>query len=175
MKPSYLTALVVGAVTGLVLALSLMLYVGATGGVPSVGAVSDGTRLIPKFTVPSSALWIMVVLASAGGGLVAATTTSAISRVIDPDAESASLAVTAPLGMVIAVVIAMAVFPLGAIVLGFVDEGTVTLSVIQMIALASATGLVAGGLIVWLSYILARPPTAEADTSLHMDMADRSA
>ena len=175
MKPSYMTAVVVGALTGLVLALSLMLYVGATGGVPSLNAVNDGTRVVPVFAAPASSLWIVVILASAFGGFVAGVATRAVSRAIDPDAASASLAVIAPLSMVIAPVIGMAVFPLGAVVLGSIDEGTVTVSVVEMVALAGVTGLVGGGFIVWLSYILARPPIAEEDTLIHMDMADRSA
>jgi hypothetical protein len=175
MKPSYITAFIVGALTGVVLALSLMLYVGATGGVPSVSAVVDGTRVVPVFAAPASALWIMVILASAFGGFVAAAATKAVSRAIDPDAASASLAVIAPLGIVVAPVIGMAVFPLGVVVLGSIDEGTTTLGVVEMVALAGLTGLVAGGLVVWLSYILARPPIAQEDTSIHMDMVDRSA
>lgn len=175
MKPSYITALVVGALTGVVLALSLMLYVGATGGIPSANAVIEGTRVVPVFATPASALWIIVILTSAVGGLVVATATKAVSRAIDPEADSASLAVIAPLGMVIAPVIAMAMFPLGAVVLGSIEDGTVTLGVVEMVALAAVTGLVAGGFIAWLSYILARPPVPEVDTLIHMDMVDRSA
>jgi hypothetical protein len=175
MKPSYLTALLIGAVTGLVLALSLTLYVGATGGIPSVNAVVDGTRVVPVFAPPASAFWIMVILTSAFGGLIAAVATKAVARAIDPDARSASLAVIAPLGIVVAPVIGMAVFPLGTLMLGSIEEGTVTLSVVQLVALASLTGLVAGGLIVWFSYILARPPQVQEDADIHMDMADRSA
>jgi hypothetical protein len=174
-KPSYSTALLVGAVTGLVIALSLTLYVGATGGIPSVNAIADGTRIVPVFAPPASSLWIMVILTSAFGGFVAATATKAISRVIDPDAQSASLWIIASLAVVIAPVVGMAVFPLGAITLGTIEEGTVTLSVVQMISLALITGLVAGGFIVWLSYILARPPAVEEDTSIYVDTGDRSA
>ena len=118
MKPSYITALIVGALTGLVLALSLMLYVGATGGVPSVDAVVEGTKVVPVFAAPASALWITVILASALGGLVAATSTRAVARAIDPGAASASLAIIAPLGAVVAAVIGMSVFPLVAGLLG---------------------------------------------------------
>ncbi len=175
MKPSYITALIVGSLTGLVLGVSLMLYVGATGGVPLVDAVVDGARVVPVFAAPASALWIVVILTSAFGGFVAAVATQAVSRAIDPDAASASLAVIAPLGMVVAPVIGMSVFPLGAVVLGSIEEGTATVGVVEMVALAGATGLVAGGFVVWLSYILARPPTATEDTSIHLDMADRSA
>lgn len=175
MKPSYITALVVGALTGLVLALSLMLFVGATGGVPSMNAVVDGTRVIPVFAPPASALWIMVIITSAFGGFVAATATKAIARVIDPDARPVSLGVIAPLGMIVAAVIGMAVFPLGVAALGTIEEGVATISVVQMLALASTTGLVAGALVVWLSYILARPPVVEEDAAIHLDMVDRSA
>lgn len=175
MKPSYLTALVIGAVTGLVLALSLTLYVGATGGIPSVDAVVDGSSVVPVFAPPASSLWIIVILTSALGGLIAAVATKAVARAIDPDAQSASLVVIAPLGVVVGAVIGMAVFPLGTLVLGSIEEGTVTLSVVQLVALASITGLVAGGLVVWFSYILARPPQIEEDEAVHMDMADRSA
>jgi hypothetical protein len=69
----------------------------------------------------------------------------------------------------------MAVFPLGAVVLGTIEEGIVTLSVVQMVSLALTTGFVAGGFVVWLSYILARPPIATEDPSIHIDMVDRSA
>lgn len=175
MKASYLTALLVGAVTGLVLALTLILYVGATGGVPSVNAVVDGSRVVPVFAPSASSLWITVILACAFGGFVAAVATKATTRVIDPDASSASLGVIATLGLVIAPVIGMAVFPLGAVVLGTIEEGTVTLSVVQMVSLALTTGFVAGGLVVWLSYILARPPIVKEDPAIHVDMVDRSA
>jgi hypothetical protein len=175
MKPSYGTALVVGAVTGVVLAVSLTLYVGATGGVPSVDAVVDGTRIVPVFAPPASSLWIMVILTSALGGFVAAVTTTAIARVIDPDAKAASLVIIGTLGVIVAPVIGMAVFPIGAIVLGAISEGIVTLSVIQVVALALIVGFVAGAFIVWLSYILARPPMVKEDTSIHLDTADRSA
>ncbi len=175
MKPSHTTALLVGAITGIVLAVSLTLYVGATGGIPSVNAVVDGSRIVPVFAPPASSLWIMVILTSAFGGFVAATTTKAIARVIDPDANAASLVVIATLGVIIAPVIGMAVFPIGAIVLGSIAEGVVTLSVIQMVALGLITGFVAGGFIVWLSYILARPPVVKEDPSIHVDMVDRSA
>ncbi len=175
MKPSYLTALIIGAVTGLVLALSLTLYVAATGAIPSVDAVVDGSRVVPVIAPPASALWIIVVLASGVGGLIAATATKAVARAIDPDARSASLAIIAPLGFVVGAVIGMAVFPLGTLVLGTIEQGTVTLSVVQLVSLASITGLVAGGLIVWFSYILARPPQTEDDETIHMDLVDRSA
>jgi len=175
MKPSYFTALLIGAVTGVVLALSLTLYVAATGGIPSVDAVVDGSRVVPVFAPPASALWIIVILTSGVGGLIVAVATKAVARAIDPDAESASLAVIAPLGFVVGTVIGMAVFPLGTLVLGTIEQGTATLSVVQLVSLAAVTGLVAGGLIAWFSYILARPPHVEADESIHMDLVDRSA
>lgn len=175
MKPSYATALLVGAITGIVLAISLTLYVGATGGIPSVDAVVDGSRVVPVFSPPASSLWIMVILTSAFGGFVAATATTGIARVIDPESSAASLAVIATLGIIIGPVVGMAVFPLGAIALGTISEGVVTLSVIQMISLALITGFVAGGFIVWLSYILARPPMVTQDPSIHAGTADRSA
>lgn len=175
MKPSYLTALLVGAVTGVVLALSLMLYVAATGAIPTVDAVIEGSSVVPVFAPPASALWIMVILTAGFGGVIAAIATKAVARAIDPDAPSASLAIIAPLGFVVGAVIGMAVFPLGAMVLGSIEQGTVTLSVVEVVSLALITGLVAGGLIVWFSYILARPPQIEQDEEIHMDLVDRSA
>ncbi len=175
MKPSYTVALIVGAVTGLVLALSLTLYVGGTGGVPSVDAIVEGSRVVPVFASAASALWIVLILSTAVGGLLAAVVTKAVARTIDPDAQSASLGIIAPLGMVVAPVIGMAVFPLGVTVVGSISEGTVTISVVEMVVLASIVGIVAGGFVVWLSYVLARPPVAKEDTTIHMDMVDRSA
>lgn len=175
MKPSYVSALLIGAVVGLVLALALTLYVGATGATPSMDAMVEGGSVIPVFSPPASSLWVMVVLAAGFGGLVAAVATKAAARVIDPDARSASLWVIAPLGIVVAAVIGMAVFPLGAIVFGTIEEGAVTLGVMQFVALAVTTGLVAGALVVWQSYILARPPQTAQDTSIRMDTADQSA
>jgi hypothetical protein len=81
----------------------------------------------------------------------------------------------ASLGIIIAPVIAMAIFPLGVMALGSLDGGVVTLSVLQITALAATTGLFAGGGIVWLSYILTRHPEAEEDPSIHMVTVDRSA
>lgn len=175
MKPSYLTALVVGSLTGGFLAIALMLYAGATGGVPSVDAVPDGSLFVPVFSPPASSLWSMVILLGAFGGFVVATGTRAVARIIDPDAPSVSAALIATLGTLTAPIIGMTVFPLGVIVLGSIEEGTVTIGVIEMSILTGIAGLVAGGLIAWLSYVLARPPADEADTSLHMDMVDRSA
>lgn len=175
MKPSYLTALIVGAITGLVLALALTLFVGATGGLPSITAVQDGTRVMPVFAPPASALWFMVILASAVGGFVTAAVTRAVARVIDPDASSASLAVIAPLGSAVAAVVGMSVFPLGSVVFGAISEGTVTLTVVELLALAGVTGLVAGAVIAWSSYVLARPPVASEDKALLPATIDRSA
>lgn len=175
MKPSYTTALIVGAVTGLVLALALMLFVGATGGVPSMGAIVEGDQVVPVFAPPASAMWLTVLVAGAIGGLVASIATKAVSRVIDPDSESASLGVIAPLGLVIAPVIAMAVFPLGIVTLGDIADGRASIGVVRMVLLSGLVGLVAGGIIVWLSYILARPPVTAEDDSLHAETVDRSA
>ena len=175
MKPSYTAALVVGALTGLVLALSLMLYVGATGGIPSVNAVVDGGRVIPVFDPPASTLWIVLIVTSSVGGLIAATVTRTVALLIDPDSAAAPLWIVASLGIIIAPVVAMAIFPLGTVALGSLDGGVVTLSVIHVVVLASLTGLFAGSAIVWLSYILTRHPEAEEDPSIHMVTADRSA
>jgi hypothetical protein len=175
MKPSYTTALVVGALTGLVLALSLMLYVGATGGIPSVNAVVDGSRVIPVFAPSASSLWIVLIVTSSVGGLIAATVTRAIARSIAPDSAAAPLWIVASLGMIVAPVVAMAIFPLGVMALGSLDGGVVTLSVVQVVSLAAITGLFSGSAIVWLSYILTRHPEAEEDTSIHMVTVDRSA
>lgn len=175
MKPSYTTALVIGTVSGLILGLSLMLYAASTGGVPSVNAIVQGDAVVPVFAVPASALWVVVILTSAVGGLVASIGTKAVSRAIDPDTVSASLTVIAPLGALVAAIISMAVFPLGSVILGSIDDGIVTLGVVAMVGLAGLAGAVAGGFVVWLSYILARPPSHETDTSLRQETADRSA
>jgi hypothetical protein len=175
MKPSYVTALLIGAITGLVLALSLMLFVGATGGVPSVDAIVEGSRVVPVFSPPASSLWVLVIVSSAIGGLIIATATKAYARTANPDAQTASLAIIAPLGMVVAPIVSMAIFPLGTMVLGTISEGVVTLSVVHVVLMASTAGLVAGAFVMWLSDILSRPPAASQDASIGMDMADRSA
>ena len=175
MKPSYTAALVVGAMTGLVLALALMLYVGATGGIPSVNAVLDGSRVVPVFAPSASSLWIVLILTSSVGGLIAATVTRTVALLIEPDSAAAPLWIVASLGIIIAPIVAMAIFPLGVMALGSLDGGVVTLSVVQITALAAITGLFAGSAIVWLSYILTRHPEAEEDPLIHMVTVDRSA
>lgn len=175
MKRSNGMALGIGASSGLILALALMLYASATGGIPSVGATLDSTGIVPVFTPAASALWIAVILAASFGGFVLAAATRAVTRVIDPEATSAAFALVAVVGMVVAPVVAMAAFPLGTIVFGSIDNGTVSLGVAEMVWLTAAVGILAGAMVVWLAYILARPPVEEADLGLLSDTADRSA
>lgn len=175
MKRSNGKALVVGASFGLILALSLMLYIAATGAVPSVNATVDNVGVVPVFAPAASALWISLILGASFGGLVLAIGTGAVSRVIEPEARPASFAVVAVVGAVVSPIIAMSVLPLGIIVLGSIEEGTATIGVVELVSLTAIIGIVAGGLVVWLSSVLSRPPEAKEDVDLLAETADRSA
>jgi hypothetical protein len=166
MKPSYSTALVIGAITGVVVALSLLVFFAASGAVPSLTAVPDGSDVVPTLTAPASATWIIVILAGAGGGLVVSIATFAVGRVLDPEASSAPLAVVAPLGAIVGAVIGMVVFPLGITVAGSISEGNANIGVADLTVLTAITGLVGGGAIAWLSYILVRPSSPADDPEL---------
>lgn len=166
MKPSYGTALGIGAAAGLVLSTVLLLFAGATGAVTTMGIVGEGQDIEPAFSTPASALWIVVLLMGGVGGLVLAITTRAIARVIDPDAKSVPSGVIGAIGLVVGAVVAIAVLPVGVTVLGSVSDGTATVTVIQMVLLASIVGVAGGAAVTWLSYIMARPPQHAADEEL---------
>ncbi len=165
MKPSYITATVVGAVSGLVIALALFTLVAATGAIPSLTAVPQGSRVVPTFQPAASATWQLVVLSGLVGGAVVAIITRAVGRVIEPESKS-SLAVVIPLGALLGAIGAMAILPLGISVLGSIDQGAVVIGVADFVVLAGLAGLVAGGIVAWITYVIVRPPAYKEDTEL---------
>lgn len=166
MKPSYSTALVIGAVTGVIVALSLFVFFAAAGAVPSLTAVAEGTDVVPTLSASASATWIVVILAGLAGGFLIATITWAVGRVLDPQASSAPLVVVAPLGAAIGAIIGMIVFPLGITVAGSISEGNANIGVADLVMLTAIVGLVAGGSVAWLSYLLVRPSVPADDPEL---------
>ena len=166
MKPNYTAALVIGGVTGLVMALALFTFFAASGAVPSLGVELDGSDVIPTFSAAASATWMIVILSGLVGGTVIAIMTRVVARVIEPEGKSVSLGVIASLGAVVAPTVAMVVFPLGITVLGSVSEGSAIIGVADFVILAAVTGLLAGGSVAWISYILARPSTPAKDPEL---------
>ena len=142
MKPSYSTAVVIGALAGLVISLALFVFVTASGGIPSLEIEIDGADVIPTIAASASATWTMIVLTSAVGGAIIATVTYAVARVIEPAAAAAPLIVVAPLGAVIAAVVGMVVFPLGVTIMGSISDGNAIIGVGDMVILAGAAGLV---------------------------------
>lgn len=166
MKPSYGTSLIIGAVTGLIVAIALFLFIASLGAVSALRPAIETDSATPVFSISASALWSMTLISGLVGGALLATITKGIARVIDPASSSVSLLVIAPLGAVVGAVIGMVVFPLGVTVLGTIAEGTATISVVGMTILTCISGLVGGATIVWLSYLLARPPVYEDDPAL---------
>lgn len=166
MKPNYTAALAIGGVAGLVMALALFTFFAATGAVPSLGVEVDGNDVIPTFSAAASATWMIVILAGLVGGAIIATVTRVVARVIEPEGKSVSLGVIASVGAVVAPTVAIVVFPLGITVLGSVRDGSAILSVADFVILAAIAGLLAGGSVAWISYILARPSTPVADPEL---------
>jgi hypothetical protein len=169
MKPSYGSALGLGAVVGLVLSMAAMLFVGATGGVPKLDVVGTGSRVDPSFAVPASALWIVAILAAAGCGIVLAIGTRGIARIIDPDSRGVPVAVNAAVGAVVAGILTFAIFPLGVSLLGSLQDGVATVSVVEMALMTATLGVVGGAIIVWLSYLMSRPPQPTEDPELLLD------
>lgn len=165
MKPSYLTATVVGAVSGLVIALSIFTFAAAAGAIPSLTAEIQGSQVVPTFEPAASATWQIVVLSGLIGGMLIAIITRAVGRVLDPDSQS-SLAVVVPLGAFLGAVGAMAIIPLGISVLGSVDGGLVIIGVADFVVLAALAGLVAGGIVAWITYVIVRPPAYKEDAEL---------
>lgn len=166
MKPSYSSAFGVGAIVGLVFGAVTMLFVGATGGLPKLGIEGEGEAVTTVFAVPASALWIVTILVAAIAGVILAVVTRAIARAIDPEAASITLWIIAPVGAIVGGVVAFAVFPLGVSLLGSLADGVATVSVAGMVALALITGVSGGSIIVWSSYVMARPPQPVEDPEL---------
>ena len=69
-------------------------------------------------------------------------------------------------GAIVAVAVSFAVFPLAVTVLGSLKDGIATLSVADMAAMCAIVGVAGGAAIVWLSYILTRPPQPADDPEL---------
>lgn len=166
MKPSYGSAFGIGAVAGLILALCAFVFVAATGGVTKLDVIGGGSAIEPALSVPTSAMWIVSILTGATCGLILAVVTRTIARVIDPTASSVSLAIIAPLGFVVGGVISFAILPLGITVLGSLADGVATIPVADLVLLVAIGGIVGGAVIVWQSYIMARPPLPEQDPEL---------
>lgn len=166
MKPNYGSAFGIGALVGLVLATATMLFVGATGGVPKLTVLDQGSSVEPAFSVPASAMWIVTIVAGAVCGLALAIATKTIARIIDPDTDGASMLIIAPLGAIVGGVVCFAIYPLGITLLGEVADGLATASVADIAILTAVAGLAAGSVITWQSYILARPPVPAEDTEL---------
>ena len=166
MKPSYGSAFGIGAVVGLVLGAATMLFVGATGGLPKLGIEGEGDAITPVFAVPASALWIVTIIVAAIAGVILAVVTRGVARAIDPDAPSITLWIIAPVGAIVGGVIAFAVFPLGVSLLGSLADGVATISFAGMVALALIAGVAGGSIIVWSSYVMARPPQPVEDPEL---------
>lgn len=166
MKPSYTTSFIVGAVSGLVLAVVLATYVAATGGVPSLTAVLEGSDVVPTIAPAASSMWITVIIAGLIGGFILAAATKAIASVIDPEAATASVTVIGSVGAVVGATVAIVVMPLGVTVLGSITDGAAIIGVADLFILTAIAGLVGGGSVVWLSYVLARQPEPKDDPEL---------
>lgn len=155
-----------GALVGLVVALCSALFVGATGGVTKLDVIGEGASIEPVFSIPASAFWMVAIITGVVCGLVVAIATRAIAIVIDPDTTGASSWVIASLGAVVGGVVAFSVFPLGVTLLGSVQDGLATVSVADFVLLSAVAGITGGAIIVWQSYIMARPPQAQQDPEL---------
>ncbi len=166
MKPSYGASMVIGAVTGLVGAIAIFLFIAGMGGVSSLDPAIDTGSVEPVFSISASALWSMTMLAGIAVGTVLSIATKAIARVIDPEANANSLWIIAPVGATVGAVIGMVVFPLGVAVIGTIAEGTATVTVTEMVAMVAISGILGGASVVWLSYVLSRPPILEPDPDL---------
>ena len=166
MKPSYTSAFGLGALAGLIIALSALLFVGATGGTAKLEVIGEGTGIEPAFAIPASAFWMVSIVAGAVCGLILALVTHAIGKVIDPDAQGAPVWVVGLLGVVVGGVVSFAIFPLGSTVLGSVQDGVATVTVADITILTAVAGLAGGAAIAWQSYIMTRPPQAKEDPEL---------
>ena len=166
MRPSYSSAFGIGALVGVVLALATLLFVAATGAVSKMTVVGDVPSIEPAFAVPASAFWIVAIIAGTVAGLILAIATRAIAQVIDPESDGAPGWAIAGLGAVVGAAVAFAVFPLGISLLGSVQDGVATVTVMQLLGLTVLAGVAGGAAITWQSYILARPPVAEEDPEL---------
>jgi len=166
MKPNYIAALVIGGVTGLVMALALLTFFAATGAVPSLGVEVDGTDVIPTFSPAASATWMIIILAGLTGGAILATITRAVARVISPESKAASTGVIAAIGAGVAAIVGMVVFPLGISVTGSITDGHAVIAVAHFVLLAAIAGFIAGAVVAWISYVLARPSKPAVDPEL---------
>lgn len=166
MKPSYTTSLIIGSVAGLVMAVALATYITATGAVPSLTAELDGADIVPTIAPAASAMWITVILAGLIGGFILAAATKAIASVIDPEATTTSVTVIGTIGAIVGATVAIVVIPLGVTVLGSITDGLAIIGVADLFMLVAVTGVVAGGSVAWLSYVLARQTQPAPDPDL---------
>jgi hypothetical protein len=166
MKPSYNTSFVLGAVSGLVVSIAILLFVASLGGVSYLNPSIDTGSVDPVFSIPASALWSMTLLAGFAGGALLSAVTFGVARVIDPEATPLSYVIVVLVGATVGAVVAISVMLLGAGILGTVADGIVTVTVVQMVVFTAVIGIAGGATVTWLSYILARPPVYESDPDL---------
>jgi hypothetical protein len=166
MKPSYGTSLIVGAVVGLFISLAMFLFIASLGAISSLQPAIETDSVEPVFSIPASTLWWMTIIVGVVAGALLGGVTKAVAAVLDPEASSAPSWLIAPLGATVGAVIGVVVFPLGVTILGTISEGIATVTVTQMVVLLSIAGLLGGAIVVWQSYLLARPPAHAEDTEL---------
>lgn len=166
MKPSYNTSILIGAFTGLVVAIAILLFVASLGGVSYLNPSIETGSVDPVFSIPASALWSMTMLAGFAGGALLSGITFGVARVIDPEASPVSSVIVVLVGATVGSVVAISVMLLGAGILGTVVDGIATITVVQMVVFTAVIGIAGGATITWLSYILARPPVHETDPDL---------
>lgn len=166
MKPSYFTATVIGAVSGLLIALAVFTYLAAAGAVRTLTTEIVGSDVVPTFSASASATWLAVIVGGVLGGVIIAVATHAVARVVDPESSSGSLILLVPLGAVVAGIVAMIVFPLGITVLGSISDGNAIVGVGDMVILVLLAGAIAGGAVAFVSYVIVRPPAPVEDTEL---------
>lgn len=166
MKPSYGSAIGIGGIVGMVIALCAMVFVAATGGVAKLAVLGEAASIEPAFAVPASAFFMVANLVGGLCGLVLAVATRAMSAIIAPDTSGAPTWLIGVLGFIVGAVVALSVFPLGITLLGSIRDGLATASVVDLVLLTAIAGLSGGAVICWQSYIMARPPQSKEDTDL---------
>jgi len=166
MTPNYRTSFLVGAVTGLVVAMATLLFVASLGGISDLNPSIETQAVDPVFSIPASALWMMTAISGFAGGAILSAVTFGIARVIAPATRPLHPSLVILTGATIGATVAIATMLLGAGILGTIADGIATIPVAQMVILTAVIGTVGGAVVVWLSYVLARPPVYKTDPEL---------
>ena len=152
--------MLLGAVTGTLIALGMVAFFGGFTALTTVSVVQDQSTVAaePVFVATQGGLWLLVLFGGALGGMVISAFTYGLGRMLEPDAGRFPLRFLIPGAMALSAAMSYATMRLGITLAGdLTTEGTVVVPVVWTVVIAMLAGVIAGGITTPIVDTLARP------------------